>query len=193
MWIVQLSHDNGGDLAAVIALGTVLRAPVAEKKRFVRIRARTLTLNLTDTARPQPHLDKARKVEVRPPVILLRARNTSLVGQLLSKASSKSGPTSYETWLMAGPIAATIRFRRAPMPSMLATAASMTPLTAPRHPACAAPTTPASGSARSTGAQSAVRMPMTRPGVRVTTASALGRALASTGPSMTTASPLCTW
>ena len=70
MWIVQLSHDNGGDLAAVIGLGTVLGAPVAEEKRFVRIRARTLTLNLTDTACLQPHLDKARKVEVRPPVIV---------------------------------------------------------------------------------------------------------------------------
>ena len=32
LWIVQLSHDNGGDLAAVINLFCVLGAPVAVEK-----------------------------------------------------------------------------------------------------------------------------------------------------------------
>ena len=90
MWIVQLSHDNGGDLAAVITLGAVLRTPETEKKRFVRIRARTLTLNLTDTARPQPHLDKARKVEVRPPVIVAGEKH------FVGRAAFKQG--FFEVW-----------------------------------------------------------------------------------------------
>ena len=45
---------------------------------------------------------------------------------------------------------------------------------APRQPAWAAPITPASASANSTGAQSAVRMPSAMPRVRVTMASAFG-------------------
>ncbi len=71
MWIVQLSHDNGGDLTAVIALGAVLRASKTEKKRFVRIGARTLLLNLADTARLELHLDKAGKVEMGPSVRII--------------------------------------------------------------------------------------------------------------------------
>jgi hypothetical protein len=46
---------------------------------------------------------------------------------------------------------------------------------APRQPACAAPTTPASASANSNGPQSAVETPMASFGSRVTTASARGR------------------
>ena len=59
---------------------------------------------------------------------------------------------------MHGPIAAAIRSRRAPSPSIAAIVESVTPPSAPFHPACAAPITPASRSANSTGAQSAVRM-----------------------------------
>ena len=42
---------------------------------------------------------------------------------------------------MQGPSAAAIRSRRAPRPVIAATAASITPPSAPRHPACTAPTT----------------------------------------------------
>ena len=46
---------------------------------------------------------------------------------------------------------------------MAATVASITPVKAPRQPACAAPITPASASANSSGPQSAVETPMARP------------------------------
>ena len=45
---------------------------------------------------------------------------------------------------MHGPTAAAIRSRRAPERSIAAIVASVTPASAPRQPACAAPTTPAS-------------------------------------------------
>ena len=65
---------------------------------------------------------------------------------------------------MHGPTAAAIRSRLAPSRSIAAIVASVTPASAPRQPAWAAPTTPASASASSTGAQSAVRMPSSRSG-----------------------------
>src|SRR5215212_3290294 len=55
---------------------------------------------------------------------------------------------------------------------MAATPASTTPAARPRHPAWTAPTTPAAGSASSTGAQSAVRTASTTPGSVVTSPSA---------------------
>ena len=64
--------------------------------------------------------------------------------------------------------------RDAPSSSIAAIVASVTPARAPRQPACAAPMTPASASANSTGAQSAVRMPSSRSGRSVTMASACG-------------------
>ena len=71
---------------------------------------------------------------------------------------------------------------------MAANVASSTPASAPRQPAWAAPITRASGSANSTGPQSAVETPMASPGSRVTMASARGRALWSHGVSATTTS-----
>ena len=65
-------------------------------------------------------------------------------------------------------MAAAMRPRRAPSFSMAATVASSTPPSAPFQPAWAAPITPALASANSTGAQSAVRMPSTTPGMAVT-------------------------
>ena len=53
-----------------------------------------------------------------------------------------------------------------------ATVASRTPPSAPFQPAWAAPITPASGSAKRTGWQSAVSTAMAMPGVAVTTPSA---------------------
>ena len=48
---------------------------------------------------------------------------------------------------------------------MASTVASTMPDSAPRQPACAAPMTRASPSQNSTGAQSAVSMPMASPGL----------------------------
>ena len=81
---------------------------------------------------------------------------------------------------MHGPIAAAIRSTRAPSVSIAAIAWSVTPATAPRHPACAAAITPASRSASRTGAQSAVTMPKDQPGRSVTSASARGRSSSGT-------------
>ena len=68
-----------------------------------------------------------------------------------------------------------MRERSAPSFSMAAIAASITPVSAPRQPAWAAPITRASASANSSGPQSAVDTPMASRGVRVTMASARGR------------------
>ena len=91
MWIVQLSHDDGGDLTAVIALGAVLRTPKTEKKRFVRIGARTLLLNLADTARLESHLDKAGKVEMRPFVRFISGKK-----HFVARATFEQG--LFEVW-----------------------------------------------------------------------------------------------
>jgi hypothetical protein len=65
--------------------------------------------------------------------------------------------------------------RLAPQRSIASIVASITPVSAPRQPACAAPITRACASANSTGPQSAVDTPTASPGVRVTMASARGR------------------
>ena len=88
-------------------------------------------------------------------------------------------------------MAATIRSGLAPSFSIALTVASTMPESAPRQPACAAPMTPALASQNRTGAQSAVRMPMARPGFEVTMASASGRAFH--GFSATIASAPCFW
>ena len=76
---------------------------------------------------------------------------------------------------MQGPTTATMREGSAPSACILATVEWTMPPSAPFQPACAAPTTPASASANSTGAQSAVSTPQTTPGAAVTTASPSGR------------------
>ncbi len=75
---------------------------------------------------------------------------------------------------MHGPTTPTMRDPTAPRLIIAAIVASSTPATAPRHPACAAPITPAAGSANRTGAQSAVTMPSAMPGRSVTIASPRG-------------------
>src|SRR5579883_2630513 len=94
---------------------------------------------------------------------------------------------------MQGPIAAAMRARTAPSASIAAIVASSTPATAPRQPAWAAAITPASASASSTGAQSAVTMPSARPGRSVAIASARGPAPGGHGSDTRTASAPCTW
>src|SRR5690349_5222951 len=73
---------------------------------------------------------------------------------------------------MAGPIAARTRRTDAPCSTMLATAASTTPATSPRRPACTAATIPASASASRTGTQSATSTATATPGDTDTSASA---------------------
>ena len=75
---------------------------------------------------------------------------------------------------MQGPILATMFFLLAPIFSIAETVCSMTPLSAPLQPACAAPITPCVTSPNKIGAQSAVKIPRISPGVRVTIASAFG-------------------
>ena len=75
---------------------------------------------------------------------------------------------------------------------MASTAASTTPFSAPRQPAWAAPITPASRSASSTGTQSAVRMASARPGVAVAMASTRGASSRGQGALTTSASALWT-
>ena len=89
---------------------------------------------------------------------------------------------------MRGPIAATMPERSAPSFSIAATVDSTTPVSAPFQPACAAPMTRAFGSASRTGPQSAAVMPMAKPSMRVTMASARGRAAVSHGSDATTTS-----
>jgi hypothetical protein len=69
---------------------------------------------------------------------------------------------------------------------MVAMTVSITPVKAPRQPACAAPITRACASASSSGPQSAVETPIASSGVRVTMASARGRSAAGHGVSATT-------
>ena len=93
---------------------------------------------------------------------------------------------------MHGPTAATMRRGSAPREAMASTVASRTPPSAPFQPAWAPPTTIACGSANSTGAQSAVRMPRAMFGRSVTIASARGKSFGCQGASTTNASALCT-
>src|ERR1700730_7933064 len=72
--------------------------------------------------------------------------------------------------------------RSAPSFSIASTVASTMPVSAPFHPACAAPITRAFGSTNNIGPQSAAVTPMARPSVRVTIASARGREVPSPGP-----------
>ena len=60
---------------------------------------------------------------------------------------------------MQGPSVATIRSGWAPLDTIFSMVAPITPFCRPRRPQCAAPITPASGSAISTGRQSAANMP----------------------------------
>ena len=84
------------------------------------------------------------------------------------------------------------RSLRRPAQPLAASVASKMPATAPRHPACAAPITPAVASANSTGAQSAVTIPSAMPGRSVTAASARGPAPGNHAASTGTAMAPCT-
>ena len=83
--------------------------------------------------------------------------------------------------------------RSAPSFSIAAMVDSSTPVSAPFQPAWAAPMTRALGSANRIGPQSAAVTPMAIPSVRVTMASARGRASPCQGPVATTASGEWIW
>ena len=51
-------------MTAVIGLFAVLRAPKAEKNRFVLVGAGALPFNFGQTRRDEPRLDKSRQVEM---------------------------------------------------------------------------------------------------------------------------------
>ena len=72
-------------------------------------------------------------------------------------------------------MAAAMLPRRPPSVSIASMVFSSTPVSAPFHPACAAPMTRACGSANRIGPQSAALTPIASPDVRVTMASARGR------------------
>src|SRR4051794_32313936 len=78
--------------------------------------------------------------------------------------------------------------RSAPSSSIASTVDSTMPVSAPFHPAWAAPITRAFGSANRIGPQSAAVTPMARPSARVTSASPRGREALSPGPDTTMAS-----
>ncbi|KFI95785.1 hypothetical protein BSCA_1080 [Bifidobacterium scardovii] len=114
---------------------------------------------------------------------------------------------------MHGPSVATMRSGAAPLATIASTVAPITPRSSPRRPQCAAPITPAAGSAISTGRQSAANMPSARPAREVTWPSAStvaaapstgvpdasnpygvpGSAPGSHSSSTSTATPECTW
>ena len=83
--------------------------------------------------------------------------------------------------------------RFAPSRSIAATVASTTPVSAPFQPACAAPTTRASGSANRIMPQSAPVTPSASPGVAVTTPSQRGRASGAQCSETAIASGEWTW
>ncbi len=102
------------------------------------------------------------------------------------KAARTSSPTSK----CRGPIAGPIQARRSPgRDSSAPTVASRTPAASPRQPACAAPIADPSAAAKSTGMQSATWITQTRPGSRVTTASARGICALGSVSSLATPAP----
>jgi hypothetical protein len=64
LWIVPLSHDNGGDLTPVIRLVSQRFTPIAEEKRFVLACAWRKALNTPDAGVLKALIDKAREVKV---------------------------------------------------------------------------------------------------------------------------------
>ena len=142
------------------------RAWCGGRKRTARgpSRCRPRPFRLADAGGPQPVEPEARQVEAaagrrrrwrrsgrardRRRRIVRRTR-ADLVGALADRRADHGAD--------ARPV-------RAPSRSIAASVASSTPSSAPRQPAWAAPITPASGSANSTGAQSAVSTASARPG-----------------------------
>ena len=63
MWIVQLSHDDGRDLAAVVGLFAVAGAAVGEESRFVLIGAGEGVVACLQTEGCEAGQDVGRQVE----------------------------------------------------------------------------------------------------------------------------------
>jgi len=69
LWIVRLSHDNGGDLTAIIGLLAMRFASVAEEKRFVLVRAGRKADHATDSGVAEAPANEGGQIEMRPVAI----------------------------------------------------------------------------------------------------------------------------
>jgi hypothetical protein len=64
LWIVPLSHDNGGDLAAIITLISLNFTPIAKEMRFVLACAWRKALDAADAGVAKALVNKADEIEV---------------------------------------------------------------------------------------------------------------------------------
>lgn len=60
LWILQLSHNNGGDLTPVIRLFAVRRPPKTEEHRFVLVGTMRLLVDGLEAQEPEPIHDEGR-------------------------------------------------------------------------------------------------------------------------------------
>ena len=65
LWIVRLSHDDGGDLTAIIGLLAMRFASVAEEKRFVLVRAGRKADHATDFGVAEAPANEGGQIEMR--------------------------------------------------------------------------------------------------------------------------------
>ena len=138
-----VGQRDGVDVPAVVGLGAVGGAAIAEKPGRIGIGAQAQILDSADAGPRQPRRDIAAKIEQGMAVARRRRRRTGCWrGPRRQNARSDRGRP--RNW----PAGSSDRSRRgfgrarrraAPSPS---TVASMTPVSAPRQPACAAPITP---------------------------------------------------
>ena len=178
------------ELAPVGRLAAMRGAAVGEEAGLVGISVEAERLDRADPRRAQARGDVAFEIEL--PVARAAGGEEALVvgGEVLAEARVDLVARLRDRRADRG---GDPRRARAPSRSIAATVFSITPPCAPRQPACAAPITPASRSASSTGAQSAVTTPSSRPGRSVTIASARGRSSCGQGSRTSTASGEWTW
>src|SRR5919108_1934799 len=92
LWILQLSHDDGRDLAPVVGLFPVRRPAVAEKKRFVLPSTETMALDDVESAAGKAPLDIARKVEPRARTGVSARKEAAVLFILPQKLRLELGP-----------------------------------------------------------------------------------------------------
>ena len=189
-----LSQDDGGDLAAIVNVATRLRTAIAEEIISVRISAGCTTGGVAQSRAPQAVQRVAGQVEMRASLRAGPAEERPAVRIALQEVPLEVPADLIGIRADAGAdCRADVARGVAPSPSMLAMVDSSTPPIAPRQPAWAAATTPASGSANRTGVQSAASTPTAMPGVAVTRASARGRSASGQASVTTTAVGLWIW
>ena len=72
LWIVRLSHDNGGDLTAIIGLLAMRFASVAEEKQFVLVRAGRKASRATNSGVAEAPANEGGQIEMRTVGIVVR-------------------------------------------------------------------------------------------------------------------------